>query len=244
MGLPFKQTKHTDKYKEQSKTPKKSRTKGKNKSAKQSNKPKTPRKLKDWTHYGSFLTQKERNLPDGTKEHNIFVIGNFDLKLYSEILRDVEELFKTNEYVRLNLCIDSPGGQANYLKKLIGYLCRRKNLEFNTTCLSEASSCAQILFTLGKKRRAVVGSKVLVHEARIQQYPGSSLFSSTLSLDFEKREDLNELNMEIVNLLAKVTKHDQKFWNDKIKMGKDFKMEASKAVELGLATEIVEEIGV
>ena len=134
----------------------------------------------------------------------------------------------------ITLCINSPGGEV--VSGLAVYdTIRMLKSPVRTVCIGTAASMGAILFLAGARREMLPHTKLMIHDPLI-----AGLAQPQMALQLRKQAD--QL-METRDVIGKIISEKSGLPLDKVyeMTAEDCFLTAEKAVELGLATEIIRE---
>ena len=134
----------------------------------------------------------------------------------------------------ITLCINSPGGDV--VSGLAIYdTIRMLKSPVRTVCIGTAASMGAILFLAGNRREMLPHTKIMIHDPLI-----AGLVQPQMALQLRKQAD--QL-METRDVLGKIISEKSGLPLDKVyeMTAEDCFLTAEKAVELGLATDIIRE---
>ena len=134
----------------------------------------------------------------------------------------------------ITLCINSPGGEV--VSGLAIYdTVRMLKSPVRTVCIGTAASMGAILFLAGNRREMLPHTKIMIHDPLI-----AGLVQPQMALQLRKQAD--QL-METRDVLGKIISEKSGLPLDKVyeMTAEDCFLTAEKAVELGLATDIIRE---
>lgn len=134
----------------------------------------------------------------------------------------------------ITIILNSPGGSIMEMYGIIDYmryLKQTKNVVFNVVVRGMAASAAAIILTAGTGVRvASKHSTIMLHEPSSWQEGKMSEIKAGMT-HVEHLEDV------MYDILSETTKQSKDFWQNKLR--KDFWLNATEALELGLIDEII-----
>ncbi len=132
--------------------------------------------------------------------------------------------------------IESPGGSVYGLMSIMESM-RRCKIPIYTFTSGIAASCAACIFTAGKRRFMSRYARLLIHDVSVD-FSGETTMTST-NIKVEANE-MRILNRNIFQIMAENTGQPPNFFVDlvKTKRNNDIYVNAEKALELKLATDI------
>lgn len=120
---------------------------------------------------------------------NLILFTSMTIILYEPIklesLVDIENQVQQHRGGRINLVINSPGGDVEIGKKLMGKI-RRLNKPIDCLVIGEAMSMAFTMLTMCDNRYTLATSQFLVHDVKIY-------YQNTLMTEKELERDLIDL---------------------------------------------------
>lgn len=148
---------------------------------------------------------------------------------------DLDRFLLTNEAGPFDVVIDSPGGSVEEGFKIYE---RLKSLGVNTTAIT-ANSIASIIFLAGQERKIMANSEMIIHNAWVdaEAFSGEKLNVNTLSALAKIFADTDKKILDVYTSVAGKENETALF----AYMSQETNLGATKAKELGFATEIVEE---
>ena len=148
---------------------------------------------------------------------------------------DLERFLISNDSQEFEVIIDSPGGSVEEGFKIYDKL---KSLGVDTTAIT-ANSIASIIFLSGKNRKMLPNSEMIIHNAWVdaEAFAGEKLNVHTLNT---LAEIFAETDSKILDVYTSVA-GEEKRTSLVGYMAQEANLGASKAKELGFATEIIEE---
>lgn len=148
---------------------------------------------------------------------------------------DLERFLLTNEAGPFDVVIDSPGGSVEEGFKIYD---RLKSLGVNTTAIT-ANSIASIIFLAGQERKIMANSEMIIHNAWVdaEAFAGEKLNVNTLSALAEIFAETDKKILDVYTSVAGKENETALF----AYMSQETNLGATKAKQLGFATEIVEE---
>lgn len=134
----------------------------------------------------------------------------------------------------ITLCINSPGGDVVSGLAVYDTIQMMKS-PVRTVCVGTAASMGAILFLAGNRREMLPHTKIMIHDPLI-----AGLVQPQMALQLRKQAD--QL-METRDVLGKIISEKSGLPLDKVyeMTAEDCFLTAEKAVELGLATDIIRE---
>lgn len=161
----------------------------------------------------------------------VFLNGEIEDCETSFFIRDVLYIRRMNpELESLNLIIDSPGGSLHTMFGIIDYI-HSLDIPVNTICRGQSMSAAAMIFSCTSGKRYISKNSILMfHEMSLFSY-GKINEAKTSMKFYETLED------RALDLIVKYSNKDVDFWRKT--QEKDFYVTAEKALELGLADEII-----
>ena len=134
----------------------------------------------------------------------------------------------------ITLCINSPGGDVVSGLAVYDTIQMMKS-PVRTVCIGTAASMGAILFLAGTRREMLPHTKIMIHDPLI-----AGLVQPQMALQLRKQAD--QL-METRDVLGKIISEKSGLPLDKVyeMTAEDCFLTAEKAVELGLATDIIRE---
>lgn len=148
---------------------------------------------------------------------------------------DLERFLLTNEGEDFEAIIDSPGGSVEEGFKIYSKL---KSLGIDTTAVT-ANSIASIIFLAGVNRKMLANSEMIIHNAWVdaEAFAGEKLNVHTLNALAEIFAETDSKILDVYTSIAGKENETALF----AYMSQETNLGATKAKELGFATEIVEE---
>ena len=134
----------------------------------------------------------------------------------------------------ITLCINSPGGDVVSGLAVYDTIQMMKS-PVRTVCIGTAASMGAIIFLSGVRREMLPHTKIMIHDPLI-----AGLVQPQMALQLRKQAD--QL-METRDVLGKIISEKSGLLLDKVyeMTAEDCFLTAEKAVELGLATDIIRE---
>ena len=134
----------------------------------------------------------------------------------------------------ITLCINSPGGEVVSGLAVYDTIQMMKS-PVRTVCIGTAASMGAIIFLSGVRREMLPHTKIMIHDPLI-----AGLVQPQMALQLRKQAD--QL-METRDVLGKIISEKSGLLLDKVyeMTAEDCFLTAEKAVELGLATDIIRE---
>lgn len=164
---------------------------------------------------------------------DLYLTDGVDASTCAVLIQQLMYLEKDKPGENINLFINSPGGSVQ--DGLAVYdLIRTMESPVTTICLGRAASMGALLFLAGDTRKMYEHSEIMIHDASF----GSADFSGLKPDEIkEKTEDLMETCKILRGIVSERTGRSEK--EVAAKMRKDSYFNANKAIEFGLATEII-----
>lgn len=148
--------------------------------------------------------------------------------------QDLENFLLSNKGEKFEVIIDSPGGSVEEGFKIYNKL---KTLQIDTFAIT-ANSIASIIFLSGVNRKVTGTTEMIIHNAWVnaEVFSGEKLNVHTLNA---LKEIFAETDMRILDVYTSVAGKDKE-QSIFAYMSQETNIGASKAKELGFATEVVE----
>lgn len=148
---------------------------------------------------------------------------------------DLERFLIFNDDNEFEVIIDSPGGSVEEGFKIYDKL---KSLGVSTTAIT-ANSIASIIFLAGKDRKMMANSEMIIHNAWVdaEAFSGEKLNVHTLNA---LAEIFAETDMKILDVYTSIAGEENQT-SLMAYMAQETNLGATKAKQLGFATEIIEE---
>lgn len=148
---------------------------------------------------------------------------------------DLERFLISNSSEDFEVIIDSPGGSVEEGFRIYDKL---KSLGIDTTAIT-ANSIASIIFLAGKKRKMMANSEMIIHNAWVdaEAFAGEKLNVHTLNALADIFAETDRKILDVYTSVSGKDKEQSLF----AYMSQETNLGATKAKELGFATEIIEE---
>jgi ATP-dependent protease ClpP protease subunit len=167
------------------------------------------------------------------QKRTVPVFGDIDEESSSAVIAKLSELGDEKRNESITVMIDSYGGSI-YSASAIAAAIESCPNQVNTEVLGKAFSAGFAVFMRGKERTVHGGSFLLAHTVSIC----TSGYNKVPTVSEQVKRVEKWLDVE-VELYARLTKKDEKYWR-KILFGKDDVMfTAKEAMALGIATKLV-----
>ena len=153
-----------------------------------------------------------------------------------EIIMGISKIYTNNPVLPITLFINSTGGNIIDAFAIYEYVMRMLKPNFQTVVLGEASSMAVLLLLMGDKRLMAQTAFMRFHKF---SYTPREVFPITSSLARKIRQGLGESEKKYTEIVAERSGGRTSQKQALILMRNEVLVSATKAVELGLAHEIL-----
>lgn len=164
----------------------------------------------------------------------IFLTDYVTPKTSVDLIKQLMYLDKSCEDEPVTLYINSPGGDVISGLAVYDYIKNMKS-PVNTVCIGIAASMGAILFLSGQKRSILKNSQVMIHDPSF----ANGMLKGCKPLEIQKQLDkLINVRKTLVDIIAENSNMTEEDVYEKTK--EDTYLSSAEAVELGIATEIIE----
>ena len=169
------------------------------------------------------------------RKRMLFFCGDVSAESCNILLQNLIHLDQDRPGEEITLIINSPGGEVQSGLAVYDTMQLLRS-PVRTICAGVAASMGSIMFLGGRKREVLPNSKILIHDPLLK---GSAGIKRALELDKEASE-----LMEMRTILAEIIsgKCGKSLEDVLEKTKEDSFMDASQAIEFGLATGICKKI--
>ena len=171
-----------------------------------------------------------KNLSDVDFKRSVFLFDFFYQETAEKIVSELIKLDNESKHP-INVFINSYGGEVYSLFSIVDTI-RSIESPVNTICLGEADSCGAVLLSAGDVRYIGSNSRTMIHEVSTMAWGKVSTLAERVQL-------AKDTNDKLISILSETSGRDAAYLSEIMK--KDYFMDASESVEMGLADFVLEE---